>query len=231
MKQCNGCQKQQNEPEKAFLHPWEWPSSPWERVHVDFLGPFMNRMFFVMIDAHSKWPEVFVMKSTTSEKTISVIRSVFARNGLCKQLVSDNGSLFVSSTFAHFMKSNGITHLRSAPYHAATNGQAEHFVQTFKQSMRAMKNEPGDMKEKIANFLLSYRNTVHATTHETPAKLFLNRTLRTRLDLLKPSVEKQVRDSQMKRAFSSEKGREREFQIGQSVIARDYRTRTSGFRE
>ena len=115
VKQCSGCQKQQNEPEKAFLHPWEWPTSPWERVHVDFLGPFMNRMFFVMIDAHSKWPEVFVMKSTTSEKTISVIRSVFARNGLCKQLVSDNGSQFVSSTFAHFMKSNGITHLRSAP--------------------------------------------------------------------------------------------------------------------
>ena len=91
--------------------------------------------------------------------------------------------------------------------------------------MRAMKNEPGDMNKKIANFLLSYRNTVHATTHETPAKLFLNRTLRTRLDLLKPSVKKQVRDSQMKRAFSSEKGREREFQIGQSVIARDYRTK------
>ena len=225
VKQCSGCQKQQNEPEKAFLHPWEWPTSPWERVHVNFLGPFMNRMFFVMIDAHSKWPEVFVMKSTTSEKTISVIRSVFARNGLCKQLVSDNGSQFVSSTFAHFMKSNGITHLRSAPYHAATNGQAERFVQTFKQSMRAMKNEPGDMNKNIANFLLSYRNTVHATTHETPAKLFLNRTLRTRLDLLKPSVEKQVRDSQMKRAFSSEKGREREFQIGQSVIARDYRTK------
>ena len=91
----------------------------------------MNRMFFVMIHAHSKWTEVFMMKSTTSEKTLNVIRSVFARNGLCKQLVSDNGMPFVSSTFAHFMKSNGITHLRSAPYHAPTNGQAERFVQTF----------------------------------------------------------------------------------------------------
>ena len=225
VKQCNGCQKQQNEPTKAFLHPWEWPTSPWERVHVDFLGPFMNRMFFIMIDAHSKWPEVFMMKSTTTEKTINVIRSVFSRNGLCKQLVSDNGPQFVNSTFAHFMKSNGITHLRSAPYHAATNGQAERFVQTFKQSMRAMRNEPGDMNKKIANFLLNYRNTVNATTNETPAKLFLNRNLRTRLDLLKPNVEKRVRDSQMKRAFSSDKGREREFKIGQSVITRDYRTK------
>ena len=47
----------------------------------------------------------------------------------------------------------------------------------------------------------------------------------TRLDLLKPNVENQVRDSQMKRAFSSDKGKEMEFQVGQSVITRDYRTK------
>ena len=64
---------------------------------------------------------------------------------------------------------------------------------------------------------------MHATSRETPAKLFFNHTLQTRLDLLKRSVEKQVRDLQMKQAFSSKKGRE--FQIGQSVIARNYRTK------
>ncbi|MCG8032935.1 MAG: DDE-type integrase/transposase/recombinase [Candidatus Thiodiazotropha taylori] len=225
VKQCSGCQKQQKEPTKAFLHPWEWPTSPWERVHIDFLGPFMNRMFFVMIDAHSKWPEVFVMKSTSAEKTVNIMRSVFARNGLCSQIVSDNGPQFVSDTFSNFMKNNGIVHLKSAAYHAATNGQAERFVQTFKNSMRAMKSEPSDINKKIANFLLSYRNTIHATTNETPAKLFLGRNLRTRLDLLKPDIRKSVKDSQMKTAFSSEKGRDREFKIGQSVITRDYRNK------
>ena len=223
VKQCSGCQKQQNAPEKAFLHPWEWPSSPWERVHVDFAGPFMNRMFFIMVDAHSKWPEIVMMKSTTTAKTIEVMRTIFARNGLCKQLVSDNGPQFISEEFAQFMKSNGILHLKSAAYHAATNGQAERLVQSFKNSMRAMKSEPGDIGKKIANFLLSYRNTVHSTTNETPAKLFLGRNLRTRLDLLKPDVKKTVTDSQMKVTFSSTKGKDREFKVGQSVIARDYR--------
>lgn len=222
VKQCSGCQKQQNAPEKAFLHPWEWPSSPWERVHVDFAGPFMNRMFFIMVDAHSKWPEIVMMKSTTTAKTIEVMRTIFARNGLCKQLVSDNGPQFISEEFAQFMKSNGILHLKSAAYHAATNGQAERLVQSFKNSMRAMKSEPGDIGKKIANFLLSYRNTVHSTTNETPAKLFLGRNLRTRLDLLKPDVKRTVTDSQMKVTFSS-KGKDREFKVGQSVIARDYR--------
>ena len=35
--------------------------------------------------------------------------------------------------FQRFMKSNGIKHVLSAPYHPATNGLAECFVQTMKQ--------------------------------------------------------------------------------------------------
>lgn len=88
-----------------------------------------------------------------------------------------------------------------------------------------MKFETGDINKKIANFLLTYRNTIHCTTNETPAKLFLGRNLRTRLDFLKPDVKNTVTHSQMKTAFSSEKRREREFQIGQSVITRDYRNK------
>ena len=44
---------------------------------MDFAGPFLGHMFFVAIDAHSKWPaEVIVMTSTTPEKTIEALRSV-----------------------------------------------------------------------------------------------------------------------------------------------------------
>ena len=58
---------------------------------MDFAGPFLGHMFFFVMDAHSKWPEVVIMSSTTSQKTIEVLRSMFARHGLPEQLVSDNG--------------------------------------------------------------------------------------------------------------------------------------------
>ncbi|CAC5358314.1 unnamed protein product [Mytilus coruscus] len=74
---------------------------------------------------------------------------------------------------------NGTTHIKSAPYHPATNGLSECFVQTFKQSMKAMKGENSDLNKKLANFLLAYRNTPHSTTNETPAKLFMGRQLQT----------------------------------------------------
>ncbi|KXJ07253.1 Uncharacterized protein K02A2.6 [Exaiptasia diaphana] len=124
-KSCSGCQQNQKMPSKVPLHPWEWATFPWQRIHIDFAGPFKDSMFFVVVDAHSKWPEVIPMKSTTSSKTIEVLRNLFARFGIPEQLVSDNGPQFVSDEFQTFMKSNGIRHITSAPYHPATNGLAE----------------------------------------------------------------------------------------------------------
>ncbi len=38
-------------------HPWAWPVKTWQRLHIDFAGPFMGTLFLVIVDAHSKWPE------------------------------------------------------------------------------------------------------------------------------------------------------------------------------
>ena len=53
-------------------------------------------MYFVLVDTYSKWPEVVEMQITTAEKTIQVMRGMFASYGLPEQIVSDNGSQFAS---------------------------------------------------------------------------------------------------------------------------------------
>ena len=55
---CAECQASRPLPASAPLHPWEWPQKPWSRLHLDYAGPFLNRMFLVLVDAHSKWLEV-----------------------------------------------------------------------------------------------------------------------------------------------------------------------------
>lgn len=67
---CSQCQTVKSAPPKAPLHPWVWPSRPWERIHVDFAGPFQGRSFFIVVDTHSKWPEVIPMSSTTASATV-----------------------------------------------------------------------------------------------------------------------------------------------------------------
>ena len=131
-RECESCQKGRKASTAAPLHLWSWPTKPGARVHFDFAGPFLGRMFLVIVDTHSKWPEILEMHRTTAEKTIETPRSVFATHGLPEQVVSDDHPQFVSDEFETFLKANGIKHLRSSPYHPSSNGLAERFVQTFK---------------------------------------------------------------------------------------------------
>ncbi|CAM4589861.1 unnamed protein product [Lepidochelys kempii] len=59
---CMSCQGVRNAPQWAPLHPWGWPENPWQRIHVDFAGPLEGSMFLVVVDSHSKWPEVSIMQ-------------------------------------------------------------------------------------------------------------------------------------------------------------------------
>ena len=113
---CESCQAVKCSLTVAPLHLWVWPDAPWKRLHVDFAGPFLGRTFLIVVDAHSKWPEVITMSSTTSLSTIEVMRSLFSRYGLPEQFVSDNGTQFTSEEFTQFMKRNGVKHICSAPY-------------------------------------------------------------------------------------------------------------------
>ena len=135
MKSCVHCRAVKNAPAVAPLHPWWWPPKPWQRRHVYFAGPFRGRTVLIVVDAHSKWPEVVQMKTTTAAASIQELCKLFSTFGLPEQLVSDNGPQFVSSKFAQFLKNNGEKHIKSAPYHPSTNGIAERFVQSFKKAM------------------------------------------------------------------------------------------------
>ena len=110
-KSCERCQAVRNSPPAAPLHPWSWPSHPWQRIHLDFAGPFCGKMFFVIVDAHSKWAEVIEMKSTTAAATITELRRLFTTYGLPEQVVTDNGPQFSASEFSSFLKSNGVKHI------------------------------------------------------------------------------------------------------------------------
>ena len=162
---CASCKMTKSMPAVAPLHPWVWPSRPWQQIHVDFAGPFKGKMFFVLVDAHSKWPEVVEMNTTTSAKTIEVMRTFLASYGIPEQVVSDNGPQFTADEFVEFMKGNRIKHIRSTPYHPSTNGLAERFVQTFKRALKASEQSGRPLNYRLANFLLSYRTTPHGTTY------------------------------------------------------------------
>ena len=99
-KSCQSCQAVKGSPPAAPLHPWIWPSKPWQRVHLDFAGPFQGAMFLVCVDAFSKWPEARVMSTTTVSKTLNVLREWFQYTVYLNRLlrIMDPNSLWKSLT-------------------------------------------------------------------------------------------------------------------------------------
>ena len=101
VKVCDPCQQSQPLPTAAPLHPWQWPTRPWSRLYIDYAGPLEGKMFLVVIDAHSKWIEVFPMSSATALTTVQQLHQLFSRFGLPDSIISDNGTQFTAQEFDH----------------------------------------------------------------------------------------------------------------------------------
>ena len=178
-------------------------------------------MLLILVDAYSKWIEVFAVKSTASSVVIQCLRSVFAQFGLPDTLMLDNGTCFVSAEFEQFLTLNGIRHVTASPYHPASNGQAERAVQTVKKGLQKMQS--GLLTDRLARFLFNYRTTPHTTTGVTPAELLMGRNLQTRFHKLYPNRRNDVEEHQARQKRSHDnRSRGRDFQAGDYVFARNF---------
>ena len=72
VKSCYECHKNKGNPVKTFIHPWSWPSKPFDRVHVDFFT-LHGQNYLLLVDSHSKWLEVGRMTSTKAYHTVQVL--------------------------------------------------------------------------------------------------------------------------------------------------------------
>ena len=221
VKNCRQCQETHKNPPAVPMQSWEWPVQPWSRLHVDYAGPYQGKMFLVVVDAHSKWMEVSIVNSTTTAITTQKLRSMFATHGLPRTVVSDNGSVFTSSEFEDFLQKNGIRHIRTAPYHPASNGLAERAVQTLKEGLKKLTD--GCLETKLSRFLFQYRITPHTTTGQTPAQLLIGRCLRSHLDQLLPDLTSHVQDKQQfQKDRYDQHTKPRHFLPDEAVFARNF---------
>lgn len=187
-KSCKDCyHKSEHRPSQ--WNPWPLAHEAWERLHIDYCGPFLGKYYaLVVIDSYSKWPEVFFTTSASSTFTIQALRKLFSREGVPIVLVSDNGSHFTADEFNAWLKSIGCKHLFTAPRHPCSNGQAENFVKTLKNAVYSLKpNSYTELERGVDTFLLQYRNATHSSTKETPARLLKGRSLRSNLHMLRTS--------------------------------------------
>ena len=136
IKSCLPCQSMAPKPAPEPLRPTTKPNKPWQDIHIDLCGPFpTGESLLVCEHACTRWPDVVILKTTTSAVIISHLE--FAAQGIPMTVVSDNGSQFVSEEFEAFLSDYGITHHKVTPYWPQDNAQVERFNRTLEEPIRS----------------------------------------------------------------------------------------------
>ena len=112
------------------------------------------------------------MNNTSSKSTIKTLQHCFTTFWYLQVIILDNGSVFTSEKFTFFGKTNGMRHIKSAPYHPAANDCAERVVKTFKITMKKLKDIEA-ISDRLQMFLFQYCITPQSITSKSPAELLM----------------------------------------------------------
>ena len=181
-KSCYGCQLVGKPCKPEPMTRTELPSGPWQDLAMDVLGPLPSGdTILILIDYYSRYFEVEVTKSITSEKINAVMSKWFVTHGLPMSIRTDNAAYFTSEKFRNYMKVNGITHRRNTPLWPQANGEIERQNRSILKRIQISQAEGRNWKHDIDDYLVMYRSTPHSTTGRSPAELLFGRKIRTKL--------------------------------------------------
>ena len=167
-------------------------SDPWTRIAIDIVGPLPvcpktgNRFVLTCIDLATHYPEAIPLKQHTAVEVANALAQIFSHFGFPDEILSDQGTEFMSQLMQHFVFQFGISQIRASPYHPETNGSCERFHRTLKSMLRSMVDDfDGSWCECLPWVLFAYREIPVETLGFSPFELMYGYPVRGPLSLLR----------------------------------------------
>ena len=199
---CAECQKTSNRKGRpAPLISLPIIEEPFQRIVMDIVGPLPRsrsgkRYVLVVCDYATRYPEAIALHSIDAEHIGEELVKLFARVGVPKEILKDQGSNFTSQLLGKVYRLLYIKPIRMSPYHPQTDGRVERFNQTLKTMLRKTAKEERKNWDKLLPYLLfAYREVPQASTGFSPFELLYGRQVRGPLDVLRETWESSDRSS------------------------------------
>ncbi|GKE97015.1 reverse transcriptase domain-containing protein [Tanacetum coccineum] len=140
------------------------------------MGPFPssrgNKYILVAVDYLSKWVEAKALPTNDAQVVCKFLKSLFARFGTPRAIISDRGTHFCNDQFAKFMLKYGVTHRLSTAYHPQTSGQVEVSNRGLKRILeRTVGENCASWSNKLDYTLWDFRTAFKTPIRCTPYKL------------------------------------------------------------
>ncbi|GKE02280.1 reverse transcriptase domain-containing protein, partial [Tanacetum coccineum] len=143
---------------------------------IDFMGTFPslrgNKYILVAVDYMSKWAEAKVLPTNDARVVCKFHKSLFARFGAPRAIISDRGTYFCNDQFEKAMLKYGVTHCLSTAYHPQTSGQVEVSNRGLKRILkRTIGKNHAFWSDKLDDVLWTFRTAYKTPIGCTPYKL------------------------------------------------------------
>ncbi|GKB51519.1 reverse transcriptase domain-containing protein [Tanacetum coccineum] len=143
---------------------------------IDFMGSFPssrgNKYILVAVDYLSKWVEAKALPTNDARVVCKFLKSLFARFGAPRAIISDRGTHFCNDQFAKVMLKYGVTHRLSTAYHPQTSGQVEVSNRGLKRILeRTVGENRASWSDKLDDALWAFRTAYRTPIGCTPYKL------------------------------------------------------------
>nr|XP_054591203.1 uncharacterized protein K02A2.6-like [Nothobranchius furzeri] len=175
VEKCSQCQQMQPKQQVEPLVPHSIPELPWMKLGADIFE-LHGQSYSLLVDYLTKYPEVLNLSDKTACTIIQRMKSVFARHGIPKEIVSDHVP-FASYEMKSFATKWEIKLTFSSPGFPSSNGMAERAIKTVKHALKKALQTGTDPHL----VLLSLRNTPITGLNMSPAQMLMGRVLRSTL--------------------------------------------------
>ena len=181
---------------------------PFKRVAVDLVGPIApmtdrgNRYILTMVDYATRYPEATALKSIEAETVAEALVAMFSRVGIPEEVLTDQGSQFVSGVMKEVSRLLSMRQLVTTPYHPMCNGLVERFNGSLKSMLKRMCSErPKDWDRYLPALLFAYREVPQESLGFSPFELLYGRTVRGPMNILKELWTKQGTEPEVKLTY------------------------------
>ena len=165
--------------------------NPFQRIAMDVVGPLPrsrsgNKYILTRCDYATRYPEAIPLPSTEASRIAKELVTLFSRVGIPEEILTDQGTNFMSTLLQEIYRLLNISRIRTSPYHPQTDGLVERFNGTLKAMMRKFtaKNKR-DWDEYLPYLLFAYREAPQESTGFSPFELLYGRRVRGPLDVLR----------------------------------------------
>jgi len=111
---------------------------------------------------------------------------LFARVGIPEEILTDQGTNFMSSLLEELYHLLQIRRIRTTPYHLQMDGLVERFNSTLKSMLRKfVADSQNDWDTYLPHVLFAYREVPQESTGFSPFQLLYGRRVRGPLDVLR----------------------------------------------